>query len=100
MHPAMCCSSLSVVRIAETLGWPAGVCSAIDAVAYHRSPPGRFGIECPAVRAYLVFLMLFGLKLVAKIFYRVDLQWIGNPPPDRWRHHQVVALLNHTSLYE
>ncbi|HEX5719485.1 MAG TPA: hypothetical protein VF179_25210 [Thermoanaerobaculia bacterium] len=52
------------------------------------------------MRAYLVFLILLGLKIAARIFYRVDLQWIGDPPPDRWRHHRVVALLNHTSLYE
>jgi len=52
------------------------------------------------VRAYLVFLILLGLKIVARIFYSVDLQWIGNPPPDGWLHHRVVALLNHTSLYE
>ena len=52
------------------------------------------------MRAYLVFLILLGLKIVVRIFYRVDLRWIGNPPPDRWRHQRVVALLNHTSLYE
>ncbi|HET9226141.1 MAG TPA: hypothetical protein VFR31_05710 [Thermoanaerobaculia bacterium] len=52
------------------------------------------------MRAYLVFLILLGLKIVARIFYRVDLRWIGDPPPDRWKHHRVVALLNHTSLYE
>ena len=52
------------------------------------------------MRAYLIFLILFGLKVLIRIFYRVDLQWIGEPPPDGWRHHRIVALLNHTSLYE
>jgi hypothetical protein len=52
------------------------------------------------VRAYLVFLILLGVKLAARIFYRVEMEWIGDPPPDRWRHHRIVALLNHTSLYE
>lgn len=52
------------------------------------------------MRAYLVFLILVGVKILSRIFYRIDMQWIGNPPPDRWRHHRIVAFLNHTSLYE
>src|SRR6185436_3456267 len=72
-------------------------------VAYHRSAPGRFGIECLRVRAYLVFLILFGVKVVSRIFYRIEFEWIGEPPPspkDRWKHHRIMAFLNHTSLYE
>jgi len=52
------------------------------------------------VRAYLVFLMLLGVKIATRIFYRVEMEWIGDPPPDRWRHHRIIAFLNHTSLYE
>jgi hypothetical protein len=52
------------------------------------------------VRAYLVFLILLGVKMTSRIFYRVEMEWVGDPPPDRWRHHRIVALLNHTSLYE
>lgn len=52
------------------------------------------------MRAYLVFLILFGVRLVAKVFYRFEVEWVGDPPPDRWKHHRIVALLNHTSLYE
>ena len=61
---------------------------------------GGFGIECLYVRAYLVFLILLGVRLAAKIFYRFEVEWVGNPPRDRWKHHRIVALLNHTSLYE
>ncbi len=28
------------------------------------------------------------------------MQWIGDPPADRWRHIRLMAVLNHTSLYE
>ncbi len=52
------------------------------------------------MRAYLVFLILLGVRLVAKIFYRFKVEWVGSPPPDRWKRHRIVGLLNHTSLYE
>ena len=53
-----------------------------------------------AVRSYLVFLLLVLVKAVSRLFYRVDMRWIGDPPPDRWRHIRLLAVLNHTSLYE
>jgi hypothetical protein len=52
------------------------------------------------VRPYLVFLLLAVVKVTARLFYRIDMRWIGDPPPDRWRHIRVLAVLNHTSLYE
>jgi hypothetical protein len=52
------------------------------------------------VRSHLVFLLLVLVKIFSRLFYRVDLQWIGNPPADRWRHIRLLAVLNHTSLYE
>jgi hypothetical protein len=52
------------------------------------------------VRPYLVFLLLAVVKLTARLFYRIDMRWIGDPPRDRWSHIRVVAVLNHTSLYE
>jgi hypothetical protein len=52
------------------------------------------------VRAYLVFLILLGVKIVSRIFYRIEFEWIGDPPRDRWKHHRIMAFLNHTSLYE
>lgn len=52
------------------------------------------------MRAYFVFLMLLLVKRLARIFYRVDVQWIGDVPPDPWRHLRLAAILNHTSLYE
>jgi hypothetical protein len=52
------------------------------------------------VRSYIVFLILLAVKIFTRIFYRVDVGWIGDPPPDRWRRVRLAAILNHTSLYE
>ncbi len=46
------------------------------------------------------FLLLLAVKIVTRLFYRVEARWIGEPPRDRWRHIRLAALLNHTSLYE
>jgi hypothetical protein len=52
------------------------------------------------LRPYLVFLLLVTIKVVARLFYRIDMRWIGEVPPDPWRHIRLAAVLNHTSLYE
>jgi len=52
------------------------------------------------MRSYLVFLLLLLVKVFARIFYRIEMRWIGDVPPEPWLHHRVVAILNHTSLYE
>ena len=44
--------------------------------------------------------MLIGLKIVSRIFYRFDFQFIGPTPPDPWADLRLVAFLNHTSLFE
>ena len=49
--------------------------------------------------AFLRFLLLTGIKLVAGLFYRFETQWIAPPDPS-WDNLRVMALLNHTSLYE
>lgn len=56
-----------------------------------------------ALRECLVFFLLLLIKLATRIFYRIRMRWIGEPgalPPDPWRHHRIVAVLNHTSLFE
>ena len=53
-----------------------------------------------ALRPFLVFCLLLAIKVFARLFYRIDMQWIGKVPPDPWRHVRLVAFLNHTSLYE
>lgn len=52
------------------------------------------------MRKYLVFCFLITLKTVSRLFYRIEMDFIGDPPPEPWRRHRLVAVLNHTSLYE
>jgi hypothetical protein len=52
------------------------------------------------VRAYVVFLVLLAVKVLSRSFYRIDMRWIGEVPPDPWRRVRLAAVLNHTSLYE
>jgi hypothetical protein len=52
------------------------------------------------LRSALVFSMLTWLKILSKIFYKHDLQFIGPTPADPWKGIGVVAFLNHTSLFE
>lgn len=52
------------------------------------------------IRSLLVFSMLLTLKYLSKIFYRHDFAWVGDVPPNPWKHHRLVAFLNHTSLFE
>ena len=46
------------------------------------------------------FLILLFLKILVRIFYRVDFQWIGGEPADSWGAYRILAILNHTSLFE
>jgi hypothetical protein len=53
------------------------------------------------IRSIFVFLFLYGMRLISRTFYRYQQQWLA-PAPDRPWHvpYRVVAILNHTSLYE
>ena len=47
------------------------------------------------------YSLLLGIHAVSRLFYRFDVSWVGRPPPaDPWAHLRLVAILNHTSLYE
>jgi len=48
----------------------------------------------------MVFTMLLTLKCVSRIFYRVDMAWVGDVLPRPWDNIRLVAFLNHTSLFE
>ena len=52
------------------------------------------------MRSIFVFLTLLTLKVLARIFYRVDVKFIGEVPDQPWRGIRLAAILNHTSLYE
>lgn len=52
------------------------------------------------MRRYLVFPLLLLLKLASAALFRVRLSWVGTPPPDPWSDLRILAILNHTSLFE
>lgn len=54
-----------------------------------------------AIRSAIVFSILYLLKVLSKIFYRYDFEWVGKlPPGDPWSGLRLVVFLNHTSLFE
>jgi hypothetical protein len=53
-----------------------------------------------ALRSLAVFTLLLVLKYLSKVFYRHDFAWVGDVPPEPWKHIRLVAFLNHTSLFE
>ena len=48
----------------------------------------------------LIYSMLLSIKAISALFYRFNVRWIGELPPDPWENLRLVILLNHTSLYE
>lgn len=52
------------------------------------------------LRNGITFCLLVIIKTLSQIFYRVDLRFLGEPPKDPWKGIHLVAILNHTSLFE
>jgi 1-acyl-sn-glycerol-3-phosphate acyltransferase len=59
-----------------------------------------FGREEASMRAIPIFLLLLLFKLACRLFYCFDVERVGVVPPDPWKHLRIIAVLNHTSLYE
>lgn len=52
------------------------------------------------LRSILVFVLLVVVRFVSRLFFRYEEQWVGDLPPRDWTDLRVIAILNHTSLYE
>lgn len=52
------------------------------------------------MRPLVSFCALLGIKVVSRMFYRLETGWIGTEPEDPWTGVRVLCLLNHTSLFE
>jgi hypothetical protein len=52
------------------------------------------------MRSILVFAVLLLLKGVSRALFRYRGVWMGMPPDGDWTRIRVLAILNHTSLYE
>lgn len=52
------------------------------------------------MRSLISFAILMAIKLVSRIVFRHRVEWVSPPPEEGWERLRVVAILNHTSLYE
>ncbi len=52
------------------------------------------------IKSILTFLLLMKIRILSRIFFKLEEQWIGGKPDNYAKGTRVIALLNHTSLYE
>lgn len=52
------------------------------------------------LRSAIVFSLLYSLKVLSRIFYRHEWEFVGTPLPKPWKGLRLVVFLNHTSLFE
>lgn len=52
------------------------------------------------MRSLLGFIIVSTVKIFSHLFYKLELKWLGTKPDTIWKDVRVVAILNHTSLYE
>ena len=52
------------------------------------------------MRAYFSYSILFICRIFSQIFYSHKVSWVDEQPDNAWQDIRVIALLNHTSLYE
>jgi 1-acyl-sn-glycerol-3-phosphate acyltransferase len=52
------------------------------------------------VKRVFSFLILLFLKILVRFFYRFDFRWVDGEPADAWGPYRILAILNHTSLFE
>lgn len=52
------------------------------------------------LRNSITFCLLVLVKTLSQICYRIEMRFLGHPPRDPWADIRLVAILNHTSLFE
>jgi hypothetical protein len=52
------------------------------------------------IKAIITFLLLMIIRTLSRIFFRLDNEWLDGEPDDYALNTRIVAILNHTSLYE
>ena len=48
----------------------------------------------------ITYLLVHVLRLLSRMFFRAEVEWVGEPLKNPWRELRLVAIVNHTSLYE
>jgi 1-acyl-sn-glycerol-3-phosphate acyltransferase len=49
---------------------------------------------------YVNYPLLLAVKALSRLFFRIDVDWVEDPGRVDWEQLRIVAILNHTSLYE
>ena len=52
------------------------------------------------IKSIVTFTLLVAVRTAAKIFFTLENEWIGGEPDNYALNTRIVAILNHTSLYE
>ncbi len=52
------------------------------------------------IKSVITFALLIAVRTAAKVFFRLEKEWITPEPDDYAKGTRIIALLNHTSLYE
>lgn len=52
------------------------------------------------IKSLITFMLLLIVKYSSKIFFRLQNDWIAGEPDDYAKGTRIIAILNHTSLYE
>jgi hypothetical protein len=52
------------------------------------------------IKSILAFLFLMKIRFLSQIFFKLENEWIDGEPENYAKGTRIIALLNHTSLYE
>jgi 1-acyl-sn-glycerol-3-phosphate acyltransferase len=52
------------------------------------------------IKSVLAFLFLMKIRFLSRFFFTLENEWIGGEPENYAKGTRIIALLNHTSLYE
>jgi len=52
------------------------------------------------MRSVLVFLLLISVRATSRLFFKLREDWLPEKPADMAKDTRIVAILNHTSLFE
>ena len=52
------------------------------------------------IKSLITFIILMAVRTFSRWFYRLDNDWITDEPEDYAKGTRIIAILNHTSLYE
>ncbi|RLA65569.1 MAG: hypothetical protein DRQ88_02075 [Epsilonproteobacteria bacterium] len=52
------------------------------------------------MRKLIAFFVISMAKIVGRLFYKIEVNWVSKPDFDPWKNVRMYVFLNHTSLYE